>query len=118
MGSVTSTCCQTHDNEADLALEYAHSVLSQSEQDARPDYWTALQGSWYRAADNLHVGEINSHYIIWSALWELDPPMAKLEIVPPNTVKVIRGDEDFIGMFSCDAQPYICWETDEIWLKK
>ena len=35
--------------QADLALEYAHSVLSQSEQDARPDYWTALQGSWYRA---------------------------------------------------------------------
>ena len=35
--------------QAGLALEYAHSVLSQSEQDARPDHWTALQGSWYRA---------------------------------------------------------------------
>ena len=45
-------------------------------------------------ADNLHVGEINSHYIIWSALWELDPPMAKLEIVPPNTA----------------TSPHGCWE--------
>ena len=50
--------------------------------------------------DNLHVGDISSHYMIWSALWELDPPMAKLEILPPNTATSPHGRESRLHVTS------------------
>ncbi|CAE7256657.1 unnamed protein product [Symbiodinium pilosum] len=91
-----------------------------------PPLLKGLQGNWYRAEDNLHVGEIQGRFLLWHAGWKMLRPASEIEIIDEEDiiiggmthVKLQVDDMVLIGEVCADAQPRIWWQDGDIWLKK
>ncbi|CAE7842715.1 unnamed protein product [Symbiodinium necroappetens] len=87
-----------------------------------------MQGNWYRKDDNLHVGEVVGHHIVWHINWKMPSYITELEIVSPRMkeskvpgstmIQIQVNNFITVGEVRNGPQTAIFWQDGDVWLKK